>query len=116
MTEDAVRWQHPPTPLRIEALAFANLRFSTDPGHPASAKELRRQATALGTFITRPEHAPHFHLLVPGRPRPKAVTYASPPAVESVRCAKRVSPDGHVGVDVVAEITQSCTAMVDGQR
>jgi hypothetical protein len=115
MTEDAVRWQHPPTPLRIPALAFANLRFSTDPGHPAGAKELRRQATALGTFITRPEHAGHFHLLVPGRPRPKGVTYASPPAVESVRCAKRVSPDGHVAFDVVAEVTQSCTAMVDGQ-
>jgi hypothetical protein len=115
MTEDAVRWQHPSTPLRIPELAFGELRFSTDPGHPASADELRRQATALGSFVTRPENAPHFHLLVPGRPRPKGVTYASPPAIESVRCAKRVSPDGHVAFDVVAEITQSCTAMVDGQ-
>ena len=115
MTEDAVRWQHPPTTLRIPELAFGKLRFSTDPGHPASAGELRRQATALGRFVTRPENAPHFHLLVPGRARPKGVTYASPPAVESVRCAKRVSPDGHVAFDVVAEVTQTCTAMVGGQ-
>ena len=32
-----------------------------------------------------------------------------------MRCAKRVSPDGHVAFDLVAEITQSCTATVGGQ-
>jgi hypothetical protein len=115
MTEDAVRWQHPSTPLRIPGLAFGDLRFAGDPGHPADAKELRRQATALGTFVTRPENTPHFHLLVPGHPRPAGVTYASPPLVESVRCAKRVSPDGHVAFDLVAEVTQSVTALQGGQ-
>ena len=115
MTEDAVRWQHPSAPLRIPGLAFGDLRFSDDPGHPADVVELKRQATALGTFVTSREHSTHFHLLVPGRPRPKGVTYASPPMVESVRCAKRVSPDGHVAFDLVAEVTQSCTAMVGGQ-
>jgi hypothetical protein len=115
MTEDAVRWQPPAAPLRIAGLAFGDLRFSTDPGHPAGVEELERQATVLGTFVTLPENQHHFQLLVPGRPLPKGVTYASPPMVESVRCAKRVSPDGHVAFDLVAEVTQSCTALVDGQ-
>ena len=56
MTEDAVRWQHPSTPLRIPGLAFGELRFSADPGHPADVAELKRQATALGTFVTQPEN------------------------------------------------------------
>jgi hypothetical protein len=115
MTEDAVRWGHPSTPLRIPGLAFGDLRFAGDPGHPADAKELRRQAMVLGTFVTRPENTPHFHLLVPDRPRPAGITYASPPMVESVRCAKRVSPDGHVAFDLVAEVIQSVTAVQRGQ-
>ncbi len=114
MTEDAVRWQPPGTTLRIPGLAFGDLRFADDPGHPADAAELRRQATALGAFVTRADIAPHLHLLVPGRPLPAGVTYASPPTVESVRCARRAAPDGAVVFDLMAEITQSCTANRDG--
>jgi hypothetical protein len=115
MTEDAVRWQAPATSLRIPGLAFSDLRFSSDPGRPADGAELRRQATALGAFVTSADAAHHFHLLVPGRPLPKGVTYASPPTVESIRCARRAAPDGSVVFELVAEITQSYTATHDGE-
>ena len=115
MTEDAVRWQAPEQTLNIPGLAFADLRFSGDPGHPSDAEELRRQAHALGSFVTNPRHSRTFKLLIPGQPLPKGVTYASPPSVDSVRCARRASPDGRVLFDLVAEVTQSCTATHGGE-
>lgn len=115
MTEDAVRWQPPARTLNVPGLAFRDLRFEGDPGHPADAEELDRQARALGAFITAPEHAHAFRLIVPGQPLPKGMTYASPPLVESVRCARRISPDGRVLFDLVAEVTQSCTVMREGE-
>ncbi|MCZ7625655.1 MAG: hypothetical protein M5R38_07255 [Candidatus Methylomirabilis sp.] len=48
MTEDAVRWQEPPVELYVPGLAFKELRFDGDPGHPADADELRRQGGGLG--------------------------------------------------------------------
>jgi hypothetical protein len=101
--------------MRIPGLAFSDLRFGADPGHPADAAELRRQAEALGRFVTSPAHAPAFRLLVPGQRLPAHITYASPPAVESIRCARRISPDGSVLFDLVAEVTQSCTATRHGE-
>ncbi len=115
MTEDAVRWQAPSRTLNVPGLAFRDLRFEGDPGHPADAEELNRQAQALGTFITDPRHAHAFHLIVPGQSLPKGMTYASPPSVDSVRCARRISPDGRVIFDLVAEVTQSCTVMRGGE-
>src|SRR5216117_1580198 len=54
MTEDAVQWQPPDNTLCIPELAFAKLRFDGEPGRPASAKEMIRQADALGRFVTHP--------------------------------------------------------------
>jgi hypothetical protein len=110
MTEDAVRWQPPHLPMTIPGLAFSDLRFSGDPGRPADPTEMRRQADALGRFITTPQHASACRLLIPGQKLPKGVTYASPLIVESIRCARRLAPDGAVLFDLVAEVTQSCTA------
>jgi hypothetical protein len=45
---------------------------------------------------------------------PKQIQQASPPIVESVRVARRVTPYGAVAFDLIAEITQSCTANVQG--
>lgn len=115
MTEDAVRWQPPSRPLNVPGLAFRDLRFEGDPGHAADAEELTRQARALGTFITSPEHAHAFGLIVPGQVLPKGMTYASPPLVESIRCARRSTPDGRVLFDLVAEVTQSCTVTCEGE-
>lgn len=114
MTEDAVRWERPETTLCIPELAFAKLRFHGEPGRPASAKEMIRQANALGRFITEPAHARHFFVIPPRAPLPKQIQQASPPIIESVRVARRVTPYGGVVFDVIAEITQTCTANVEG--
>ncbi len=112
MTEDAVRWQSPETTLCIPELAFAKLRFDGEPGQPASAKEMIRQANALGTFVTDPKHARYFHLVAPGGKLPKGITQAPPAQVESIRVSRRAAPDGRVLFDLVAEVTQTCTAQV----
>jgi hypothetical protein len=113
MTEDAVRWERA-DPLRVKGLAFKDLRFDGDPGRPASPKELRRQANALGTFVTDPKNASRFHLVSPNR-KPANIVQASPPRVESVRVSRRASPDGRIVFDLVAEVAQSCTANHNGE-
>jgi hypothetical protein len=109
MSEDAVRWQGPSKPLSIPELAFSKLHFNGDPSHAASEKELLRQAHILGKFVTTPENARALHLVAPGSPLPKNVTYAAPPIVHSVRTTRRVVSDGSVLFDLVAEVTQACT-------
>ena len=118
MTEDAVRWHAPEETMRIPALAFRKLRFDGEPGRPADVAELKRQARALGRFVTSPNNARAFHLIVPGARGaglPKGVTQASPPMVESVRVCRRAAPDGRVLFDLIAEVTQSCTVQRSGE-
>jgi hypothetical protein len=110
MTEDSVRWTGPETPLRIPDLAFRRLRFDGEPGRPAHVRELLRQANALGRFVTDPAHAKAFHLVAPGGRLPKGIVQAPPAMVESIRVARRAAPDGRVLFDLVAEVTQTCTA------
>jgi hypothetical protein len=114
MTEDAVRWASPEEELKIADLAFSELRFDGEPGRPASAIELERQAHALGAFVTRPDHARIFHVVTPAARLPKGVVQASPAMVESIRVSRRATPDGRVLFDLVAEVTQSCTVQVKG--
>ena len=114
MTEDAVRWAPPGAALNIPALAFRNLRFEGEPGQPASAGELARQADALGAFVTRPEHARHFQLVSAGGRLPKGMVQASPAIVQSVRVTRRAAPDGRVLFDLVGEVTQCCTVERSG--
>lgn len=109
MTEDAVRWKGPDRLISIPGLAFRSLRFEGDPGQPANARELTRQATVLGRAVTDPANAKIFQLVSPGTRLPKGVVQASPPMVQSVRVARRVAPDGRVVFDLVGEVTQSCT-------
>jgi hypothetical protein len=109
LSEDAMRWQPPDDPLVIPELAFRNLRFDGEPGQPADAEELRRQAQALGHFVTEPKMARCFHLVAPAAPLPKGIMQASPALVQSVRVTRRVAPDGRVVFDLVGEVTQSCT-------
>ena len=115
MTEDAVRWQSPREPIRIPGLAFSKLRFDGEPGRPASAGELNRQAHALGKFVTDPAYATVFHLVSPKGRLPKGIVQAPPAMVESVRVTRRAAPDGRIVFDLVAEVTQSCTAEFKGE-
>ncbi len=115
MTEDAVRWQRPEGSLEISELAFKRLRFDGDPGRPAGEQELRRQADALGKFVSSKDHAPAFRLIAPGSPLPERVEYVSLPRVESVRCARRVAPDGRIVFDLIAEVLQSGTVRHEGE-
>ncbi len=115
MTEDALRWDAPTEPLEIPELAFRNLRFDGDPGRPADPDEALRQAHALGRIVNTPEHARTLRLVAPGATRPTSIEYAGPPRVESVRCARRVAPDGSVLFDLVAEVTQSATVRAEGE-
>ena len=109
MTEDAVRWQSPAHSMHVKGLAFRDLEFEGDPGQPASADELVRQAHALGKFVTNPKHAECFRLVDPAGKLPKGVTQASPALVQSIRVTRRAAPDGRVLFDLVGEVTQSCT-------
>lgn len=114
MTEDAVRWQPPADALHIDGLAFRDLKFEGDPGQPASAEELVRQAHALGTFVTNPKYAECFRLVAPAERLPKGIMQASPPLVQSIRVTRRAAPDGRILFDLVGEVTQSCTVNRDG--
>ena len=109
MTEDAVRWQPPAGELNIPGLAFRNLRFDGEPGQPADAAELERQAHALGAFVMDPKHADCFRLISPDERLPKGIVQASPAIVQSIRVTRRVGPDGRIAFDLVGEMTQTCT-------
>jgi hypothetical protein len=115
MTEDAVRWQPPAESLHVKGLAFRDLQFEGEPGQPASAEELVRQAHALGRFVTNPKYAECFRLVAPSERLPKGVVQASPPFVQSIRVTRRVAPDGRILFDLVGEVTQSCTVDRKGE-
>jgi hypothetical protein len=115
MSIDAVRWAAPKEKLSIPELAFSELRFNGDPGHAADKTELERQARLLGQFVTQPRVARALHLVPPGVKLPKNVTYAAPPIVQSIRTTRRVTSNGSVLFDLVAEVTQACTVDLEGE-
>ena len=118
MTEDAVRWQSLDSlapSLQIPDLAFRKLQFDGEPGRPADAKELKRQAHALGKFVTDPKQAGVFQLIAPGGKLPDGVKQASPAMVQSVRVSRRAAPDGRILFDLIGEVTQSCTVQQAGK-
>ena len=97
-------------------LAFSNLKFDGEPGRPASAEELTRQAHALGRSSPTPAHA---DALPPRRARRASAEGYRPglarDSVQSVRVARRAAPDGRILFDLVAEVTQSCTSEHGGE-
>lgn len=105
LTEDALLWQPPKKALRQRRLDFGKLRFSGDPGHPASADELLRQARLIGDLVCRVDNLEHFGLAAPDDPDLGGDTLDLP-VVESVRAVRRVGPDGQLAFDLVSEVSQ----------
>ncbi len=106
LSEDALRWRPPRRAVPpITALHFAQLRFDGDPGRPADADELRRQACALGRIVSDARFAEEFGLVLRGDRR-LGEDALDLPCVESIRSSRRVGPDGQVVFDLVAEVTQ----------
>lgn len=109
LSEDALLWRAPRLTLEpVPALDFAALRFDGDPAHAAGPAELRRQACALGHYLTRAEHPRHldeFGMVRKGDPRLDGDD-VSLPCVQSIRSARRAGPQGQVVFDLVAEVTQ----------
>jgi hypothetical protein len=108
LTEDALLWKPPEKPFRQPRLDFGKLRFSGDPGHPAGAGELLRQARLIGELVCAAGNAEHFGLAAPDDPDLGGDTL-DPPVVESVRSVRRVGPDGQLAFDLVAEVSQKRT-------
>ena len=106
LSEDALLWKGPRRPLSpVPKLDFGELRFQGDPARAASAQELRRQACALGQYVSRKENMAEFGLVPVGDPRLNG-DEVDLPSIESVRTARRAGPDGQIVFDLVAEITQ----------
>jgi hypothetical protein len=106
LSEDALVWRPAGIPVPpILALSFARLQFEGDPGRAAGAKELRRQACALGAAMTDVRHLEAFGLARPDHPDLRG-DRLDLPCVHSVRSSRRVGPDGQVVFDLVAEVTQ----------
>lgn len=106
LSEDALLW-HPP---RIElppvaGLGFDERRFHCDPSNVADRRERRRQAEALGRFVTQAAHLEELGFVAADDPRLDG-DRVDPPCIESIRTARRVGPDGQISFDLVAEITQ----------
>jgi hypothetical protein len=117
LSEEALLWRGPKTPLKVKKLDYATLKFSGDPGSPARVGELRRQAAALGDFITRPENRKslgEFGLAADGDADLRG-DKVDVPTIESVRSSRRVGPDGQLVFDLVAEVTQRRHAAKPGE-
>ena len=89
-------------------LPLPRLKFAGDPGRPAGADELRRQACALGEMVTQPAYMAEFGLAPQGHPDLHGDT-VDLPCIESIRSTRRVGPDGQIVFDLVAEVTQRRT-------
>ncbi len=112
LSEDELLWRPPERAVGpIEGLAFADLQFDGDPGRPMSTEELSRRAEILGRFVTEPQHLAIF-----GLAPPSAARGFDQPCIESIRTSRRVSPDGEVGFDLVAEVTQKRLIEHGGER
>jgi hypothetical protein len=109
MAEDALKWAPPDRAVLIPGLAFDRLRFDGDPGRAAGVEELRRQADVLGQYVSDPRNAGAFQIHPPDGEKPRGIEYVAPPRIESIRCARRVSPDGPILFDLIAEVLQSGT-------
>ena len=102
LSEGALLWQAPePRVPAVAAIAYHNLKHAPRPELDPGEAERRRRAEAIGELVTHPLHARQFGLSADG-----GSADVEPPVVESVRTLRRISPDGELHFNIVAEITQ----------
>jgi hypothetical protein len=106
LTEDALIWRGPDRAVpAVPQLSFAQLAFAGEPGRPASAQELERQARVLGALVSDSRYLEAFGLARADDPRLERDKLELP-KIESIRTARRVGPNGQIVFDLVAEVTQ----------
>ncbi len=106
MSEDALLWNRCKG-LHVPGLAFRDFHFNGDPGSPLDDEQLGAQVESLGRFISDAGNARALGLFLPEH-RTRRLAGLTLPTIESIRCARRVTPDGRVLYDTIAEITQTC--------
>ncbi len=121
LSEGSLLWRQPDRPITIDTLRFSQLKLDCTNGLIQWSDDRRQveAAEALGRAICNDAHGPPCGLARPGG-------RIQLPRVISLRTVRRVSPDGSVNFDTVAEIVQKrevregyffggCTLIVDGQ-
>jgi hypothetical protein len=102
LSEDALLWRAPERRLEpVEAVAYHRLAHARRPEWDPGEMERLRRAHAIGALVTDVTHARQFGLSEQG-----PAAGVERPVVESVRTIRRISPDGDLHFNIVAEITQ----------
>jgi hypothetical protein len=104
LSEDALLWKSPAQPLNVDALRFERLGLRCVDGLLNWSDNRRRltAADALAQAVCNDARGAGFGLLKPGGK-------IEQPRLISLRTLRRVSPDGNVNFDLVAEIVQKRT-------
>lgn len=103
LSEESLLWRPPATPIRIPQLAFGRLGLNFDRGlcDWPDGQAQRAAAQALCAVLCTPAHAHDAGIMAPD-----AKAGVLPPMLLSLRPLRRVSPEGDVRFDLVAELVQ----------
>lgn len=102
LSEAALRWQEPTTPVYIDALRFETLGLRSTDGllaWPDQRNSRAQAAEALGNVVCTDAMGETFGLARPAGQIDR-------PRIMSLRTLRRISPDGRINFDIVAEIVQ----------
>ena len=107
MTEEALAWNEPRIPLRLECgQQIGQIALSGGFAEPANAQTLASLAAEIGRLISAPGTAGEFGIVSTNDPR--FGNGYERPVIESIRIARRAGPDKQITFDLVAEVTQQC--------
>ncbi|MFL6451632.1 MAG: peptidase M4 [Bryobacteraceae bacterium] len=114
LSEDSLVWREPMRRIpRRSSLTFSRLRFRGDPANAAGVRELKRQASELGSLISEANSFDLFGLVDATSEGWAVGKDVDLPCVQSIRSTRRVGPDGQIVFDLIAEVTQRRTARTD---
>jgi hypothetical protein len=102
LSEESLLWKSPRVPVQIPSLRFESLDLRSVDGllaWPTDRRSRQRAAQALGETICTDALGQEFGLARPGG-------RIKPPSVMSLRTLRRITPDGRINFDLVAEVVQ----------